>query len=67
MREMDILLGRFLERGYDSLDDPGREAFESLLDRPDQDILAWLSGTAEPAEPCLALLVCRMRDVVHGP
>ena len=43
MREMDILMTRFLERGYAQMDELGQQAFERLLDAPDQDILEWLS------------------------
>ena len=67
MREMDILLGRFVERGYDALDEPGREAFERLLDLPDQDILGWLWGNGEPADPSLAAVVADIRRVMDGP
>lgn len=66
MRETDILLGRFLDRGYDRLDASGRASFDALLEQPDQDILAWLSGQAQPAEPALVQLVSAMRDVVHA-
>ena len=67
MREMDILLGRFLERGYDTLDDAERAVFERLLDQPDQDILGWLCGASDPADADFASLVSRMRTVVDGP
>lgn len=36
MLELDLLLGRFLEREYIHLDERQREAFESLLNLPDQ-------------------------------
>jgi antitoxin CptB len=65
MREMDILLERFVERGYEQLDVGGRDAFERLLDLPDQDILGWLWGTETPADPALAALIDHMRSVVQ--
>ncbi len=67
MREMDILMGRFLDRGYDGLDEAGRAAFERLLDLPDQDILQWLWSGDDPADPQLADLMRQMRRVVHTP
>lgn len=67
MREMDILLARFLERGYDALDADGRADFDRLLDLPDQDLLLWLSGIGLPDEAGLAQLVRQMRGVVVGP
>jgi antitoxin CptB len=67
MREMDILLARFLERGYDTLDAEGRADFDRLLELSDQDLLLWLSGAGLPDEAALAQLVQRMRRVVAGP
>jgi len=67
MREMDILLGRFLERGYPDLDVTGRDTFDRLLDLPDQDLLAWLSGNGAPDDAELSALLEHMRRVVHGP
>jgi len=66
-REMDILLARFLERGYDALDGAQRNAFERLLERPDQELLAWLSGTSAPPQDDLAALVERIRERVSRP
>lgn len=67
MREMDILLSRFLERGYEALDEDARADFDRLLDLPDQDLLLWLSGSGVPDEMRLARLVVQMRHVVEGP
>ena len=41
---MDIIFERFLEHGYTLLDSRECQAFDVLLDLPDQDILAWLVG-----------------------
>ena len=65
MREMDILLQRFLERGYDSMDDAERRAFERLLDLPDQDILAWLCDERDPTD--LADETLAVHAVGHDP
>ena len=65
---MDILLQRFLERGYDSMDEAERQAFERLLDLPDQDILAWLYDERDPADladETLAAVVGRIRRAVR--
>ena len=66
---MDILLGRFLEHGYDEMGEAERQAFERLLDLPDQDILGWLWGddTALPEDPTLAAVVRRIRRVLSAP
>ena len=43
-KEVDILFGRFAERHLDGLDEAGLDAFEALLDAPDQDVYAWVTG-----------------------
>ena len=67
MREMDILMTRFLERGYAQMDELGQQAFERLLDAPDQDILVWLWSDVLPDDPELARLIVRMRPIVCTP
>ncbi|MFT5173321.1 MAG: antitoxin CptB [Gammaproteobacteria bacterium] len=67
MREMDILMTRFLERGYARLDDPGKQAFSRLLDAADQDILGWLWSDSLPDDLELAQLVEHMRPIVTKP
>lgn len=42
--ECDLLLGRFAARYVPSFDAAQLERFERLLDEPDPDILAWLTG-----------------------
>ncbi len=44
IREMDIILERFLKGGYPHLASEERQAFEELLDYPDQELLACLTG-----------------------
>ena len=38
MLELDILLGRFIDREYARLDAAGQRAFEDLLDMPDNSL-----------------------------
>ena len=64
MRELDLLLARFLETGLDRLDATGLDDFERLLEAPDQDILAWLCGTSDPQAPELARSVRVVRRYV---
>jgi antitoxin CptB len=42
--ELDLLFGRFLERGYHALTEPDRQAFRMLLREPDARVLAWFQG-----------------------
>ncbi len=47
--ELDIVLGRFVERHYSMLDEAGRAAFDALLDVPDTEL--WDMITAKRAVP----------------
>ena len=46
MREMDLLLGRFADAYIADLTDADLRDFEALMDVPDRDVLAWLTGEA---------------------
>ena len=51
MREVDLLLGRFADASLDKLDEEALAAFEAILDVPDPEVLAWITGEeAIPAE-----------------
>lgn len=45
--ELDIVLGRFIEAHYAQLDEAGRQAFEALLDMPDNPLWDMISGKLE--------------------
>jgi antitoxin CptB len=45
--ELDIVLGRFVERHYAGLDEAGRCAFEDLLDMPDNPLWDMIAGRAD--------------------
>ncbi|MEJ0061063.1 MAG: succinate dehydrogenase assembly factor 2 [Terricaulis sp.] len=49
-REIDLILGGFADRRLEALDESGLQAFEALLNAPDQEVYAWLTK-AEPAPP----------------
>lgn len=50
-REIDLLLGSFADQRIAEMDEAGLDAFERLLEAPDQDVYAWITGTGEaPAE-----------------
>ena len=63
IREMDLLLQGFLSSSYPELPAAEQRAFERLLDEADLDILAWISGRADPADPDYRTLVLRLRQV----
>ena len=45
--ELDIVLGRFIEAYYAQLDDAERQAFEVLLDMPDNPLWDMIAGRQE--------------------
>ena len=54
--ELDIVLGRFIEAHYAQLDDAEKQAFETLLDMPDNPLWDMIAGSAERG----------VREVAHG-
>ncbi len=62
MRELDLILGGFLESGYGRLSAEQQRMFADLLEFPDQTLLDWLMGRATPTEIEAAALVKRIRD-----
>jgi antitoxin CptB len=57
MKELDVLLERWMQEGWPSADEAGRRAFEWLLEQPDPDLAGWLIGGARPADATRAALV----------
>jgi antitoxin CptB len=48
IREMDLIMGRFADGEIEALSDAELAEFERLMDLPDQQVLAWITG-GEPA------------------
>jgi antitoxin CptB len=44
-REMDLLLGRFADAYIGDLSDTDLAAFEALMEVPDRDLFAWVTGS----------------------
>ena len=49
-KESDMVVGGFAERYLSALDAGQLDRFEALLDRNDQELLGWISGT-RPVPP----------------
>ena len=62
MKELDVVLGEFLENVYDSVDADTQAAFQRLLDLEDPELHACLLGTLSAA-PGLQDVVERIRRV----
>ena len=48
MKEMDLILGGFVDAGTASLTEADMGALEALMDRQDQQLFLWISGAAPP-------------------
>ena len=57
MKELDLLLVRWLERWWPGADAERRLAFEWLLEQPDPDLADWLLGNARPSGAARSALV----------
>src|SRR6266436_1270653 len=44
MREMDLIMGGFADAKVEHLSEPELTEFERLIDVPDRDLLAWITG-----------------------
>ena len=62
MRELDLLLEKFLATGLQSLEDDDLDRLEKLLEQPDQDILAWLTAEPKPDNADIRRIVELLRD-----
>lgn len=45
-REIDLIMGGFADQRLADLDEAGLDAFERLLDAPDQEVYLWITGQA---------------------
>ena len=61
IREMDLMLDRFLRAAGETLDEEARTSLERLLERPDREILDWLTGRTPAPDAASAALVGRIR------
>ena len=66
MRELDLLLEKFLPKGLTSLGDDDLDRLEQLLVQPDQDILAWLTSAATPENAETRQIVTTLRSSIFS-
>ena len=62
MLELDLLLGAFLDRGYDEMDERGRAVFARLIAYPDPTLFRLLMGFIQAADREVADVVARIRS-----
>ncbi len=61
MLELDLLLGGFLESGYEQLDPGQRRVFQRLLDYPDQQLYEMCLGQRAVADKEVADVIAKIR------
>ena len=66
MREVDLIMGRFADAAVDELSDDELAEFERLIEVPDHDVLAWVTGEAAVPAAYDTPLFRRLRDFNRG-
>jgi antitoxin CptB len=61
--ELDIVLGRFIEKEYAQLDEAGQQAFEELLDMPDNPLWDMIAGRQQATHSEQQVLLEKIRAV----
>jgi antitoxin CptB len=67
MREMDMLLERWLDTQYAGADPLYQRAFVELLHTEDDQLWDWLMGKAAPVDPVHAALIVQIRERFAAP
>lgn len=63
--ELDLMLGRFMQQSYDSLNDEELHLFVGLLDLPDQQFLAVLNGKESSPNPAWQPIIDQIRQAAR--
>ena len=62
MRETDLIMGRFADASIEQLAAAELADFEQLMDVPDRELLAWITGEADVPPDYDTALFRRLRD-----
>jgi len=65
MREMDLIMGRFADSALAELSEAELSDFERLIELPDRDLLAWVTGESDVPADVDTTVFRRMRDFHH--
>lgn len=71
IKEMDLLIGGYADAHLKTMSTDDLDAFETLMDEQDQDLLAWATGQSEVPAQFQAMLqrlldYAEERGVAHG-
>jgi antitoxin CptB len=67
MKELDLLLIRYVEQHYRGAPRAQQEAFRALLEAPDPEIYAYCLGGERPPSPLLSSVVDRITQTGSHP
>jgi antitoxin CptB len=62
MREMDLIMGRFADATVQQLTQEELAEFEQLMEVPDRELLAWITGEADVPPDYDTALFRRLRE-----
>lgn len=62
MKELDVMLKRFIDLFYKRLNQSELQVFDRLLNSQDTDLWYWLSGQENPHEVALKEMIDKIRD-----
>jgi len=62
MRELDELLARYLQTSYERAAESEKAVFRELLELPDPELIGYLLGSQEHAEPQIADVIETIRS-----
>lgn len=62
VRELDVLLGRFIETEYSQLNDEEKDAFEEFLEVQDPVIMDWLFDKYSPEDAGVLNIVNKLKS-----
>jgi antitoxin CptB len=62
MREMDLIMGRFADAEIGTMPDADLDVFELLIEVPDRDLLAWITGEKPTPENYLTDVFRRLKS-----
>lgn len=63
MRELDVLLERYLQERYPSAPAAEQQAFAALLEAPDPQLFAYVVQREVPADPEWAHVIAKLRNL----
>ena len=61
LKELDVMLERFLSNGFGELSSAEQNHFKNLLEEQDLDLLAWFTGKSAPASTDYQTLIALIR------